>query len=223
MCYVDVYNEVGDNINIVEVKATTTKKYYDLKSNHKKGEKFSIFEKKSNVMYLKDELDSIRIINDIKIDDNLDLIVSRVKYRNVYEYSDTLTIFKGFKNNVFKGDVVLNNDGLIGVISKSYEYYSVVTLLTNKDTNISVKINDAVGVLKCVDGKLVVSDINNYGVLEENDLVYTSGLGNLPANIYIGKVKSVSLNNTEIEKVILVDINDRLEKLDYVFVRGNHD
>jgi len=173
--------------------------------------------------YLKDELDSIRIINDIKIDDNLDLIVSRVKYRNVYEYSDTLTIFKGFKNNVFKGDVVLNNDGLIGVISKSYEYYSVVTLLTNKDTNISVKINDAVGVLKCVDGKLVVSDINNYGVLEENDLVYTSGLGNLPANIYIGKVKSVSLNNTEIEKVILVDINDRLEKLDYVFVRGNHD
>lgn len=173
--------------------------------------------------YLKDELDSIRIINDIKIDDNLDLIVSRVKYRNVYEYSDTLTIFKGFKNNVFKGDVVLNNDGLIGVISKSYEYYSVVTLLTNKDTNISVKINDAVGVLKCVDGKLVVSDINNYGVLEENDLVYTSGLGNLPANIYIGKVTSVSLNNTEIEKVILVDINDRLEKLDYVFVRGNHD
>lgn len=173
--------------------------------------------------YLKDELDSIRIINDIKIDDNLDLIVSRVKYRNVYEYSDTLTIFKGFKNNVFKGDVVLNNDGLIGVISKSYEYYSVVTLLTNKDTNISVKINDAVGVLKCVDGKLVVSDINNYGVLEENDFVYTSGLGNLPVNIYIGKVKSVSLNNTEIEKVILVDINDRLEKLDYVFVRGNHD
>lgn len=173
--------------------------------------------------YLKDELDSIRKINDIKINDNLDLIVSRVKYRNVYEYSNTLTIFKGFKNNVFKGDVVLNNDGLIGVISKSYEYYSVVRLLTNKDTNISVKINDAVGVLKCVDGKLVVSDINNYSVLEENDLVYTSGLGNLPENIYIGKVKSVSLNNTEIEKVILVDINDRLEKLDYVFVRGNHD
>ena len=173
--------------------------------------------------YLKDELDSIRIINDIKIDDNLDLIVSRVKYRNVYEYSDTLTIFKGFKNNVFKGDVVLNNDGLIGVISKSYEYYSVVTLLTNKDTNISVKINDAVGVLKCVDVKLVISDINNYGVLEENDLVYTSGLGNLPENIYIGKVKSVSLNNTEIEKVIEVNINDRLEKLDYLFIRSNHD
>ena len=51
--------------------------------------------------YLKDELDSIRIINDINDYDNLDLIVSRVKYRNVYEYSDTLTIFKGFKNNVF--------------------------------------------------------------------------------------------------------------------------
>lgn len=173
--------------------------------------------------YLKDELDNIKKINNIEFNDDLDLQVSRVKYRNVYEYSDTLTIYKGFKNNVFVNDVVLNNDGLIGIVTKTYDYYSIVTLITNKNSNISVKINDAIGILKVIDNTLVVTNINNYEKVNIDDEIYTSGLGNLPDNIYIGKVKSINLNNTEIEKVIEVDLNDRLEKLDYLFIRSNHD
>ncbi len=173
--------------------------------------------------YLKDELDNIKKINNIEFNDDLDLQVSRVKYRNVYEYSDTLTIYKGFKNNVFVNDVVLNNDGLIGIVTKTYDYYSIVTLITNKSSNISVKINDAIGILKTINNTLVVTNINNYEKVNVDDEIYTSGLGNLPDNIYIGKVKSINLNNTEIEKVIEVNINDRLEKLDYLFIRSNHD
>lgn len=173
--------------------------------------------------YLKDELDNIKKINNIEFNNDLNLQVSRVKYRNVYEYSDTLTIYKGFKNNVFVNDVVLNNDGLIGIVTKTYDYYSIVTLITNKNSNISVKINDAIGILKTINNTLVVTNINNYEKVNVDDEIYTSGLGNLPDNIYIGKVKSINLNNTEIEKVIEVNINDRLEKLDYLFIRSNHD
>lgn len=174
--------------------------------------------------HLKEELDNIKKINDIKFDDNLDIIVSRVKYRDVYEYSNTLTIFKGTKNNVNVGDAVLTNNGLVGIISKTYDYYSVVSLITNKKSNISVKINDAVGVLKMDEGKVVVTSINNYKNISIGDEIYTSGLGNLPDNIYVGKVKKVSLNDTEIEKVIEVDIENRLDTLDYLFIwRLNHD
>lgn len=173
--------------------------------------------------YLKDELDNIKKIHNIEFNDDLDLQVSRVKYRNVYEYSDTLTIYKGFKNSVFVNDVVLNNDGLIGTVTKTYDYYSIVTLITNKNSNISVKINDAIGILKTINNTLVVTNINNYEKVNVDDEIYTSGLGNLPDNIYIGKVKSINLNNTEIEKVVEVNINDRLEKLDYLFIRSNHD
>lgn len=173
--------------------------------------------------YLKDELDNIKKINNIEFNDDLDLQVSRVKYRNVYEYSDTLTIYKGFKNNVFVNDIVLTNDGLIGIVTKTYDYYSIVTLITNKNSNISVKINDAIGILKTINNTLVVTNINNYEKVNIDDEIYTSGLGNLPDNIYIGKVKSINLNNTEIEKVVEVNINDRLEKLDYLFIRSNHD
>lgn len=174
--------------------------------------------------HLKEELDNIKKINDMEFDDNLDIIVSRVKYRDVYEYSNTLTIFKGTKNNVNVGDAVLTNNGLVGIISKTYDYYSVVSLITNKKSNISVKINDAVGVLKLENSKLVVTSINNYKNISIGDEIYTSGLGNLPDNIYVGKVKKVSLNNTEIEKVIEVDIENRLDTLDYLFVwRLYHD
>lgn len=174
--------------------------------------------------HLKEELDKIKKIKDIEFQDNLDIIVSRVKYRDVYEYSNTLTIFKGTKNNVNVGDAVLTNNGLVGIISKTYDYYSVVSLITNKKSNISVKINDAVGVLKMDEGKVVVTSINNYKNINIGDEIYTSGLGNLPDNIYVGKVKSVSLNDTEIEKVIKVDIKNRLDTLDYLFIwRLNHD
>jgi len=173
--------------------------------------------------YLKEELDNIKKINDIKINDDLDLKVSRVKYRDVYEYTNTITIFKGFKNGVFKGDVVLNNEGLIGVVTKTYDYYSIVTLITNKDSNISVKINDAIGILKVINNNLVVTNINNYELVNKEDKIYTSGLGNLPENIYIGIVEDVFLNETEIEKFASVNINSRLDKLDYLFIRSNHD
>lgn len=173
--------------------------------------------------YLKEELDNIKKINDIKINDDLDLKVSRVKYRDVYEYTNTITIFKGFKNGVFKGDVVLNNEGLIGVVTKTYDYYSIVTLITNKDSNISVKINDAIGILKVINNNLVVTNINNYELINKEDKIYTSGLGNLPENIYIGIVEDVFLNETEIEKFASVNINSRLDKLDYLFIRSNHD
>ncbi len=173
--------------------------------------------------YLKEELESLKKINNISKNDDLNLIVSRVKYRDVYEYSNTITILKGFKDGVFTGDTVLNNDGLIGIITKTFEHYSIVTLITNKNSNISVKINDAIGILKVIDNKLVVVNLNNFSKITINDKIYTSGLGNLPSDIYIGTVKNINLNNTEIEKVVDVDINSRLDKLDYVFIRSSHD
>jgi len=56
ICYVDIYNENEKGINIIEVKATTSKKYMDLQAGHKKCDKFSIWERINNINYLKGEL-----------------------------------------------------------------------------------------------------------------------------------------------------------------------
>ena len=66
LCYVDIYNENEDGINIIEVKATTTKKYLSLGSKD-----HSIFKKgKDGIYYLLEDLN-------LKIEDYMPL--------NVYE------------------------------------------------------------------------------------------------------------------------------------------
>ncbi len=54
LCYVDVYNETEANINIIEVKATTSRKYMEAGTFNK--EPYSLFIKKNNIMLLKDEI-----------------------------------------------------------------------------------------------------------------------------------------------------------------------
>lgn len=66
-CYVDVYNEHNDDINIVEVKATTSNSYYKLGGRNKGGDKFSIFQKIDGILYLKDEIDGYNIESEMPI------------------------------------------------------------------------------------------------------------------------------------------------------------
>lgn len=67
LCYVDVYNENQNNINIIEVKATTTNKFMSLQSNHSKKDKYSIFLKKNNILYLKDEIKDYNILTEMPL------------------------------------------------------------------------------------------------------------------------------------------------------------
>lgn len=70
ICYVDIYNEVDNDINIIEVKATTSNKFVNLKANHKKGEKYSIFhfDKDKNCYYLKDEIEGYPLDSEMPLD-----------------------------------------------------------------------------------------------------------------------------------------------------------
>ena len=70
LCYVDIYNEVDKNINIIEVKATTSSKYVGLEDHHKKGDKYSIFyfDKETNCYYLKDEIDGYDLESEMPIE-----------------------------------------------------------------------------------------------------------------------------------------------------------
>ena len=149
-----------------------------------------------------------------------DVITSKVKYRDLLDFSDTLTIYKGDKYHLKKGEVVLNEDGLIGLIKKTDQYTSIVQLITNKNSNISVKINDVYGILKYQDNHLIVSNITNFDLINEGDLIYTSGLTDIPSNIYVGKVKKITLSNLGIEKIVEVESKVDFNNLDYVLIVG---
>jgi len=69
ICYVDIFNE-SDKINVIEVKATTGKKFVeDLQSGYRGEEKYSIFNLCDDGIYrLKGEINNYNISNEMPID-----------------------------------------------------------------------------------------------------------------------------------------------------------
>ena len=156
--------------------------------------------------------------NEFLNNSSLNLIISKVMFRDIYEFSDYITIYKGSNNDIKEGMPVIDDNGLIGIISSVKKNTSIVKLITNKTTNISVKINDSYGILKSLDGKVFVSDFSYYDNINIGDKIYTSGIGNIKGDIYIGEVIYIKLNETEIEKIVEVKLASNINKLNYLYV-----
>ena len=167
---------------------------------------------------LENDYNELLKINDFKITSELNLVVSKVMLRDIYEFRDTLTIYKGTNAGIKEGNAVITDKGLIGVVSKVNKESSVVELITNKSSNISVRIGSSYGILNMQDNSLIVSDLSMYDDVFIGEEVYTSGIGNLPGDIYIGNVIDIKANNTEIEKILEVSPVVDLSMVNYVMV-----
>lgn len=172
---------------------------------------------KSKELYYEKEYESL--MNQLKIEpNNYDVIYSKIIFRDIYEFYDKITILKGEADNLKKGSVVINNDGLVGVINKTYQNYSEIQLLTNKDINISVKINESYGILTASNNNIYIKNIKLQDKINEGDKIYTSGLTKIPENILIGTVKSFQKDNLELEYIIEVTPSVNFHNLRYVGV-----
>ena len=168
--------------------------------------------------YLESEYNELLKINEIDYNANLNVAISRILYRDIYDYHNYITIYKGSNDNLEEGMVVINESGLVGVVTKVNKNNSIVRLITSVDSNISVKINEYSGILKVSNGSLIVSDLSNYDNINVGDKIYTSGIGNLIGDIYIGEVREITLNNTNIEKIITVTPAVDFDNLKYIAV-----
>ena len=164
------------------------------------------------------EYNELLNINNINYNSSLNLNISKVMYRDIYDYNNYITIYKGSNDNLVKNMAVLNEFGLVGIIDKVNKNNSIVKLITNIDSNISVKINNNFGILKVSNNKLIVSDISNYNDINIGDKIYTSGLGNVIGDLYVGEVSDISLNSTNIEKIITVKSNVDFNNIKYIAV-----
>lgn len=169
---------------------------------------------------LEKEYNELLKINEFAISSELELIVSKVYLRNIYEFTDKISIYKGSNDNITEGMAVINDKGLIGVVDKVTSDSSDVLLITNKNSNISVKIGSSYGILKNKGDELIVSDLQVYDEVNVGDEIYTSGIGNLPGDLYIGKVKEVLINDTGIEKSVVVEKAIDMANINYLLVVG---
>ena len=171
----------------------------------------------SDYQNLKNDYDALVQTNELWDTTSDEFITTKVVLRDSYVFMDKITILKGSEQGITIGDVVINQDGYVGKIVSTWKNSSQVELLTNQNTELSVRIGNSYGILKRENEELFVSDIISKETIEEGMTVYTSNYTDIPGDIVVGVVSEVKSN--ALEQVLKVTPSVDFQNLNYVFVR----
>lgn len=149
---------------------------------------------------------------------NYNYLVTRVIFRENYFYNAKLILEGGSDDKIKSGMAVINENGLVGIVGDVYKNTCELILLSNVK-NLSVNINGTYGKLVYEDDKFKIKDISRDANINLNDEVYTSTLGNIKEQIYIGQVDS--FKDKTIEKEIVIESDVDFLNLNYLLIVGD--
>ncbi|MEG0919452.1 MAG: rod shape-determining protein MreC [Anaerovoracaceae bacterium] len=126
-----------------------------------------------------------------------------VNNSNIY---DSFTIDCGTEKGIKKGDIVVDNKGLVGKITKTGKGYSKVTSILDYSSKLSFSVlrdSKIKGVINGNDKEKISGYLINekYSIVK-GDVLITSGVGSYPKGIKIGKVSKVDFDSdTQLKKI----------------------
>lgn len=210
----NIINKPINYIEVVNIKKDLLKENNELK---KEVSSYKLLENEN--LELRKEIDEMKKIVPLVKNTNFSYDFANVVFRNINYWMDEFTIDKG-RNSGIKVDNVVVSNSLVGKVSKVYDDFSVVSLITSKKLlGISAKINNSVGSIeKYEDGLFILNGIDVYDNIKEKDLVYTTGYGIYNAGILIGEVVEIKRNNSGIGSVVYVKPNVNFNNIRYVLV-----
>ena len=145
------------------------------------------------------------------------------------ELHNYLTINRGSKDGIRRGQGVRNGDGVVGIVRTVGRNYSVVLPIINTRTNLSCRFakNDYIGTLQW-DGKdcrfAMLTDVAAHMVVNQGDTIITSGLSPVfPEGIPVGIVENSILKEGDSYHTIRVRLYTNFKRLKYVEVIQNAD
>lgn len=144
-------------------------------------------------------------------------VVSKVILHDPYVFFDEITILKGKEENIEVGDIVYDEEGFIGTVSLVDKHHSTVKLVTNKDTQLSVRINNSYGILQRENDAVAVTSITSKEPIQKGDMVYTSSFSVIGLELPVGTVTEVESNG--IEQKVKVQTAVDIPNLNYVLIR----
>lgn len=184
-------------------------------ANNKNDLKSSFCELKNNE--INKNYEELKKLLEIDISDK-NIIFSSMLNRNIYEFYEKLEINKGSINGIKKNNLVINEEGVIGLISKVSDNTSEVILLTNHDINLSVKVGNSYGILTSKNHKILVKNIKLTEEIKEGDRVVTSGLTEIMGDVPIGSVKKIEKDNLELEYILEIEALANYKEIKYLGV-----
>ena len=216
---------IQNKINENKEKNNIYEKYEDLKQKYE-----SIDFNESRIDELEKEINDLKGL--LQINDTLseyDKINASVVNRNIGYWYDTITIDKGSSSGITKDMAVITNEGLIGKILSTSNFYSTVRLLTSDELGQKISIKIKTSEDKYVYGLLsgynkenkcfIIEGISENVDIPEGSIVTTTGMSNIfPSGILIGTVKGNKKDNFDLTMLVEVDSSTNLEDINYVSV-----
>lgn len=157
------------------------------------------------------------------------LIPARVVNLTLNHPQNHITLDKGTADGIHEDMGVVSADGVVGVVCATSEHYSVVLPILNTELSISSKLNSNgyYGSLKW-DGRdtryASLLEIARHIEVQKGDTILTSGLSAVfPANIPIGIIENVNLQETKTDYDISVHLTVDFARLTNVRVIANRD
>lgn len=151
-----------------------------------------------------------------------DCINSTIIYRNPEYWYDEFTINKGRVDNIKVGSMVINNEGVIGIISTVYDNTSTISLITNIDKNrkitvgITNKDETIYGLISNYDknkNEIIISELTkDITITDDLSVITTNFTNTFKEGLIIAKVKDIKDDSNGLSKNVIatpvVDYND---------------
>lgn len=160
-------------------------------------------------------VDTVRI-SDSLLQQRFTYLAARVVNKSPYGPYNTLILDRGSNLQVERGQGVVTDGGLLGIISEVTPRHARVVSILHLDTRISAGLdNKAFGTLRW-DGRdprrVTITDVPDYVPVAPSDTVYTTGYSNVyPTGLPIGTVESSkALPGTGSQDLVVILLNDPL-------------
>ena len=136
-------------------------------------------------------------------------------------YSE-LTVDIGKNKGISVGDIVVDGKGLVGEVSKVNDRTAQIksVLNINKNVSFTVKNNKSVTGVVHGDGNREMEGyfINSKANAVEGDVIVTSGMGNFPKGIAIGRIDKIEFDNDTQLKMIKVKPSAKITSIQKVAI-----
>jgi len=150
-------------------------------------------------------------------------LAASVVARDSSNLQSIVAIDHGSSDGVREGMIVVTEGrSLVGTVSKVFDDYAWVTLITDPKSAVSAMVQEsrAEGVVAGnYDGELIMEFVGQGAAVKEGDFVLTSGIGGgYPADVVIGRVSRVQGTEQDLFQEVHVDHLASLTDLENVLV-----
>ena len=144
--------------------------------------------------------------------------------KSINKKDNFLTIDRGTSDGIAPDMGVMSVDGVVGVVYKCTEHYSLVMPLLNSDSYTSCKVlgGKDIGILQWNGGDAryaILHDLPRYSDVEIGDTIVTSGSSSFfPENIMVGRVEETIPSADGLYMTLRVQLSTPFSKLEHVLV-----